>query len=126
LIVCSRSADCRIIEEATHSCMLEAVSCSSLEDAQTLMAKPEVSLILCDDVLEAGSYQDLLEAVPRAGRKIPIVVIMSEANHDETYRAAMAKGAFDVIVSPCARQDVQWVVIRAMDLTQLPRASQRT
>lgn len=125
LIVCSDPANSQVIEEVTHGCMLEGVICLSLAEARTEIAKPGLALVFCDDVLGTGSYRDLLALLPKASRRVPLVVVMSEENRDQTYRDAMEQGAFDVIASPCTKQDVQWVVIRAMDLTQVPRSAAR-
>ena len=103
--------------------MLDVLAYSSLSEAQTAIARADVAVIFCDDVLPDGSYLDLLAAMPKATRKVPFIVVMSREDQDRIYREAMEHGAFDVIVSPCSRQDVQWVVIRAMDLTQLPRTT---
>ena len=126
LIACSDPANSRVIEEVIRSCMLESLICPSAQSAQAAVARPDIALIFCDDVLPDGSYRDLLALLPRTTRKVPLVVVLSGENRDRTYREAMEQGAFDVIVSPCSKQDVQWVVIRAMDLAQLARTSSRT
>lgn len=105
--------------------MLESLICPSIQNASPLIARPDIALTFCDDYLPDGSYRDLLNALPRVTRRAPLVVVMSGEDRDRTYREAMEQGVFDVIASPCTRQDVQWIVIRAMDLTQLARASSR-
>jgi len=105
--------------------MLETLICPSVQGARTVAVRPDIAVVFCDDVLPDGSYRELLAALPRMTRKVPVVVVMSGADRDRTYREAMEEGAFDVIPSPCSKQDVQWVVIRAMDLAQMPRTSAR-
>lgn len=90
-----------------------------------MITRPDIALIFCDDCLPDGSYRDLLDGLPRMTRRAPLVVVMSGQDRDRTYREAMEQGAFDVIASPCSKQDVQWIVIRTMDLVQLPRTSSR-
>lgn len=125
LIVSSDSSNTRIIEEVTRGYALEPVTCSSLAAAKPLMSRPEVVLIFCDEVLPDGTYQDFLAAVLGTAPKLPVIIIMLGEDRDETYRTAMEHGAMDVIVSPCLRQDVQWVVIRAVDVGQLSRTAPR-
>lgn len=125
MVLCADLADCQVITEAVQSCMLEAVNCSSLEEAQQLMARSDIALVLCDDRLRAGTCRELLAMPPRAGRKVPIVVIMPEPVGDDAYREDIGQGAFEVLASPCSRQDVQWVVIRAMEQKLPPRSAQR-
>lgn len=88
-----------------------------------MIARPDIALIFCDDLLPDGSYRDLLSALPRTSRKVPLTVVISGEDRDRTYREAIEQGAFDVIPSPCSKQDVQWVVIRATDLAQVARTS---
>ena len=114
------------MEEVIRGCMLESLICPSAQSAQTVITRPDIALVFCDDVLPDGSYHDLLAVLPRTTRRVPLVVVMSGEDRDRTYREAMEQGAFDVIASPCSKQDVQWVVIRAMDLTQSPRVLSRT
>lgn len=90
-----------------------------------MIARPDVALTFCDDYLPDGSYRDLLDALPRMTRRVPLVVVMSGEDRDRTHRDAIEHGAFDVIASPCSKQDVQWIVIRTMDVAQLPRTSSR-
>ena len=89
-----------------------------------MITKPDLALIFADDLLPDGSYRDLLAALP-AGHKIPLVVVMSGEDRDRTYREAVEGGALDVIANPCSKQDVQWIVIRAMELAQSARTSSR-
>lgn len=125
LIACSDPANSRVIEDVIRGCSLESLICPSAQSASTVVTRPDICLVFCDDVLPDGTYRDLLAELPRAPRRVPLVVVMLGEDRDRTYREAMEQGAFDVIVSPCARQDVQWVVIRAMDLAQLARTSSR-
>jgi len=106
--------------------MIETIVCSSLRDARALVARQELELIFCEESLPDGPYSDLLTVVRERTRKIPVVVVISDANRDRTHREAMEQGAFEVIANPCSRQDVQWAMIRAMDLTRSPRTAQRT
>jgi DNA-binding NtrC family response regulator len=116
LIACCDAANSRVIEETTRGCMLEILTSTSLSEARGLAARSDVAIIFCDDLMPDGSYRDLLAAMPKTSHRVPLIVVMSQEDRDQVYREAMEGGAFDVIASPCSRQDVQWVVIRAMDL----------
>jgi DNA-binding NtrC family response regulator len=124
LIVCSDAAKGRVIEETIRGWSLDTVVCCSLQEARTLMSEQDMALVFCDENLEDGTYGDLLTVMAHTTRKIPIVIMISDTDEDWPYREAMAQGAFDVIATPCSKQDVQWLVIRALGLTYSPRVFQ--
>ena len=84
-----------------------------MEEAAALLPDSTFSLIFCQDKLEDGTYQDLLRVLKRPS-KTRFVVVSSDNEVDEKYNEAVELGAFDMIVSPYNRTDVQWVIIRAM------------
>ncbi len=92
---------------------MEAVACSSVQQAQTLLPDPTLSLIFCEDTLPDGTYLDLLNVMGRP-MKTRMVVISPSSHVDEKYQEAIGAGVFDVIASPCRSSDVQWVLIRAI------------
>jgi DNA-binding NtrC family response regulator len=113
LIVSSDEANRQVIEEVSHSWMLESVACASLQEARSLLSRQGFGVIFCQDSLPDGTYGDLQSAVRHPSRNTRMVVLMSDVNKDQTYREAMTLGAFDVVPSPCSRKDIQWVIIRA-------------
>jgi len=92
---------------------LDSVFCTGVKDAAALLPDATFSLIFCQDKLEDGTYQDVLRLLKKPS-KTRFVVVSSELEVDEKYNEATEMGAFDMIVSPCNRRDVQWVIIRAM------------
>jgi DNA-binding NtrC family response regulator len=109
LIVCSDAENSRVIEEAASGWMLESIVCSSLQEFRALPSKPEVAVIFCEERLHDGTYRDLLSIA-----EAPVVVMISNVSNSGAHRDAIELGALDVVASPCSRNDVQWMVIRAM------------
>ena len=111
LVVCRDVDVARVIEEATQPWMFETEVRSSLRESRDLVEKRDFALIFCEECCEDGTYQDLLST--GRSRKVPVVVMISDADQDFVFREAMALGAFGVVARPCSRKDVQWMVIRA-------------
>lgn len=92
---------------------LDVQSCTTVQEARSVLRGGRHPVILCEDRLPDGSYEDVLKLL--GGRLDRTrVVVMAGTDLDECYRQARALGAFDVIASPCQRTDVQWIVIRAV------------
>jgi DNA-binding NtrC family response regulator len=114
LLVCSENPDRRLIETVLRHWDIDVVSCDSLCDAQAALKRRNVRLIFCDEKLKDGGYRDLL-ALIRGKRKKPRAVVMAAGVEPEReHLEALESGAFDVISKPCARNDVQWMIIHAL------------
>ena len=127
LVVCTDAAHSQAIEGAIRPWLFETVVCASLQDSADLLAKQDFSVIFCEDRLEQGSYPELLSLTQRS-YKVPVVVMISDVDHDEIFREAMGLGAFGVIASPCSAKDVKWMVIQATrsdGSSSKPRVSSR-
>jgi DNA-binding NtrC family response regulator len=112
VLIISTQANCEVARTAMSQWVLEPICCASLQEARMVLVDAAPSLIFCDHQLPDGTYQDLLRMLDKMGKN-RLVVITPTAD-DDKYEEAVALGAFDVIVSPCRRSDVQWIAIRAM------------
>jgi DNA-binding NtrC family response regulator len=112
LAVGSDRASGQVIEHATQAWMFETRVCSSLREAENLLAKQEFALIFCEERFEGGTYRELLSVI-RGSHRVPVVVMISDVEEESAFREAMELGAFGVLASPCSTKDVQWMVIRA-------------
>ena len=113
LVISSDVGNSRVIEEVSNSWMLESVVCPSLTEAKSLLGMQGFGVIFCQDQLQDGTYRELLSAVRHPACRTRVVVLISDGDKNRTCRDAMELGAFDVVPSPCAKKDVQWVIIRA-------------
>jgi DNA-binding NtrC family response regulator len=102
-----------LAKNAMNQWALEAVRCSSLQEARGLLPDSTFSLIFCEETLVDGTYRDVLNIQGKA-LKTRVVVISPMSHVEEIYLEAMDAGAFEMIASPCRVSDVQWVVIRAI------------
>lgn len=113
VLVISTGENRDVVTAAMSHWSIEAVPCSGVREARTLLPSARPSLIFCEEDLPDGSYRELLHELSKA-TKTRLVVISAAAELDEHYNEALALGAFDMIASPCRRSDVQWIAIRAM------------
>ena len=102
-----------VVTAAMSHWSIEAVPCSGVREARSLMPTARPSLIFCEEDLSDGTYRELLQDVSKTART-RVVVISAAAEVDAHYNEALALRAFDMIASPCRRSDVQWIAIRAM------------
>jgi DNA-binding NtrC family response regulator len=114
LVLCSDTANSRTIEDATRSWMFETVVCSSLREAEDLLAEKNFALVFCEERFVDGTYADLLALVGRS-KKVAVVVMISDVDKDSVFREAIALGALGVVANPCSIPDAQWMVIRATE-----------
>jgi DNA-binding NtrC family response regulator len=112
LSICS-DANRQAVETAMANWSLDLRFCNTLQEARSILRAGRQPIVLCEEKLPDGSYQDVLRLL---GSKLyrTRVIVISDSDLDERYAAARAEGVFDVIASPCKRTDVQWIVIRAV------------
>jgi DNA-binding NtrC family response regulator len=113
VLVISTGENRDVVTAAMSHWSIEAVPCSGVGEARTLLPSARPSLIFCEEDLPDGTYRELLHDVSKTA-KTRVVVISRDAELDAHYNEALALGAFDMITSPCRRSDVQWIAIRAM------------
>jgi DNA-binding NtrC family response regulator len=113
VLVVSNSENRDVVQSAMSHWSMESVCCSGVQEARGLLPEAKPSLIFCDETLADGTYRDLLSALGKSA-KVRLIVISAASDLDAQYNEAMTLGAFDLIASPCRRNDVQWIAIRAM------------
>jgi DNA-binding response OmpR family regulator len=94
----------------THKCGMGAVSCSTLGEARSLLARQYFQIVFCDDNLPDGDFR----AVIRTARSSPVIVLSRLAEW-EPYLAAINTGAFDYIAcppDPVETERILWFALR--------------
>ena len=113
VLLVSASENRDIVTSALNHWAIDPVCCSGLIEAIRVLPNLRPSLIFCEEVLDDGTYRDVLRQLSKSA-KTRLVVISPAPDRDDTYNEAIDLGAFDMIASPCRRSDVQWITIRAM------------
>jgi DNA-binding NtrC family response regulator len=113
VLIVSGEINLELVRNAMSQWALEAVSCSSLQEARSLLPDPTFSVVFCEETLPDGTYLDVFAHIGKPV-KTRVVVISTSSHVEEKYEEAIRSGAFEVIASPCRASDVQWVLIRAI------------
>ncbi len=115
LIICPDGSSTQVIQEATKNWpVLETIVCSSVRESRSHLIDSDIHLIFCQSCLLDGGYLDLLELLKELTRDVPVILVVPDEDREFEHRGAWGQGVFDIVASPCARRDVQWVIIRAM------------
>lgn len=95
LVLCDHAACSERMVAAVQKRGLEAVCCSRLEDARSLLSRRCFSLVFASDILPDGEVHSVVEF---AGTT-PVVVFSRRAEWG-AYLDALNQGAFDYIACP--------------------------
>jgi DNA-binding NtrC family response regulator len=82
-------------------------------DNGTALVRNEISVVVCNDRLDDGKYEDLLNLVVRSDAKVPVIVVSQTGDWTE-YLAAMCGGAFDFLAYPPVAEDLQRTIQNAL------------
>lgn len=97
---------------------LDPVSSSTIAESRELLRRETISLVLCEDEVADGNYEEILRDVGGFATRIPVVVFSRLADWDR-YLKAMRAGAFDYLPDPCSPAEIQSVVHRALGTAPL-------
>lgn len=101
------------IDQVLEDWNLNAIRSSTFAETCAQITKQRLLLVFCDLSVSENGLQSLLQLIhlePRAR----IVALIPESADERISRAVMQMGAFNVIVSPCRRSDVQWTILFAL------------
>lgn len=92
---------------------LQAVPASTVIESRELLSRVPISMVVCEDKLDDGSYREILGQVGGIATRVPVVVFSHLADWDR-YLEAMRSGAFDYLRYPCSRTELESVVSLAL------------
>jgi DNA-binding NtrC family response regulator len=110
LIVCEEDFTTKQIERTVRHSGLQAVSCSTLAEAGTMLARRSFSLVFCQDRLPDGDFRKAIAA----SKPVPVVVL-SHSEEWEPYLTALRAGAFDCLICPprsTENERILWSALR--------------
>jgi DNA-binding NtrC family response regulator len=112
LLVCSDPEGRGALAEVVAHFGVATVSASSVREALATLAREPIRLVLCDAHPPGGDVRDIL-AASRTARNVPVVVASRLDSWDE-YLQVMRWGAFEYIVYPFRREEVKWILEKAL------------
>ena len=83
---------------------------STIADARKILLEQPITLVFCESDLPDGGLTDLVGAAASKRSPVRLVAILHNAND---YADAIRVGAFEAVLVPCRRPDVQWAIIKA-------------
>jgi DNA-binding NtrC family response regulator len=87
-------------------------------DSGIAIAWNEISIVVCDDRLDDGKYEDILKLVVRSETKAPVIVVSQTGDWPE-YLTAMCGGAFDFLAYPPVAGDLRQTIQNVLRVRQL-------
>ena len=107
----------RELAEILAQCGLTPVAASTVAETGIALVRHEVSIVLCNDCLGDGNYEDILKLRNRSERKVPVIVVSRTGDWTE-YLAAIRGGVFDYLAYPPIAGDLQRVIRNALGQEQ--------
>ena len=113
LVVSSDDEVRRKLAEILGQCGLAPVFASTVAESGMALAGHEVFIVLCNDCLADGKYEDIVKLVGRSGTRVPVIVVSRTGDWPE-YFTAICGGAFDYLAYPPIPGDLQRTIRNAL------------
>ncbi|QDU75911.1 Nitrogen regulation protein NR(I) [Bremerella volcania] len=108
----------RLVEKTFEEVDVTVLSCSTAEDGLELIRGEDPDALLLDIMLHESNGLELATQIRHLDPKLPIIFITA-MNDSDTAIQAMSRGAYDYLLKPLNKQDVQDLVERAFDTRRL-------
>lgn len=102
-----------MIVTSALKCGLSPICCSNLEEARTLLPQKDFRMVLCSEVLKDGDLQAVLREAHKSNAFKPVIVFGRSFGWD-SYLKALGAGAYDYIVCPPNRKEVERIIWLAL------------
>jgi DNA-binding NtrC family response regulator len=113
LVVSSDDEVRRKLAHVLRQCALAPVLVSTVAESGMVLAGHEISVIVCNDHMDDGKYEDIVKLVVRCETKVPVIVVSRTGDWPE-YFTAIYGGAFDYLVYPPIPGDLQETIRNAL------------
>ena len=110
------------LEQQLRNRRYDVASVETIAEASDVLSRDSFDLLFLDVRLPDGQGTDLLQDLQSRPQK-PLVVIMSGFGSVESAVACMREGAFDYLVKPFSSDQLEFVLKRAEDFTQLVKVN---
>jgi DNA-binding NtrC family response regulator len=95
---------------------------STAEEAQTILGRHSISLIFCSDELPGGGIDVLIRQTSQPPPRVPVVVV-SRFDDWRRYLYFLQAGAFDCVLYPPRRGEIERIVRNLLDPGTLTMAA---
>ena len=118
----------RLVEKSFEGADVTVLSASNADDGMALIRRETPDALLLDIMLPEANGLELATQIRHLDAKLPIIFITA-MNDSDTAIDAMTRGAYDYLLKPLDKQNVQDIIERAFDtrrLMQSPVVLQRS
>jgi two-component system, NtrC family, response regulator HydG len=109
-----------VFSAAGHTCEVAGDAIAALE----VVDRQAFDVVVSDVVMEGMSGLELLDRIKRTHPALPVVVMTGMGGIPQAVDA-VKRGAFEYVVKPCAADDLQAIVARALDARRYPTKGTR-
>jgi DNA-binding NtrC family response regulator len=113
LVVSSDQVVRRKLAQVLRQCAVAPVVASTVAASGTALAWKEISIVVCNDRLDDGKYEDIVKLVVRFEKRVPVIVVSRTGDWPE-YLTAMCGGVFDFLAYPPVAGDLQQTIQNAL------------
>jgi DNA-binding NtrC family response regulator len=113
LVASSDQETLQALAEIVLLCGLAAFTVSSVTEAKRMLRRHKVYLVVCEDRLSDGKYEDILKETARLLLKAPVIVVSRTGDWPD-YLKAVGAGAFDFVSYPPVPADLPRVIRHAL------------
>jgi DNA-binding NtrC family response regulator len=113
LVVSSDDQVRRRLAEILWQCGLAAVFASTVAESALVLSAHNVFLVLCQDCMADGRYEDIAVMADQASKKVPVIVVSRTGDWPE-YLTAIRAGAFDYVAYPPILGDLERAIENAL------------
>lgn len=114
LVVSSDEKVQQDLADIVTRCGLIPFRAFTVGESRRILARQEIGLVVSDDRLIDGTYEDLLAAA-KVTRTAPLVIVVSMTGDWPDYFRATSGGAFDFLAYPPIRGELARVIHHALE-----------
>ena len=113
IVASSNEETLQTLAEIVVQCGLAAFLAFTVDEGKRILRRQKVHLVVCEDCLIDGKYQDLLKETTRLLLKTPLIVVSRTGEWPE-YLQAVGAGSFDYLPYPPIPEDLPRVIRYAL------------
>jgi DNA-binding NtrC family response regulator len=112
----------QVLRSVLEECGVATISASTVKEAKSILHQDSISVVLSSDELPDGEIGDILR--DGVGDRAPVVVFSRLADW-KYYLKVVHEGAFDCVLYPPVRGEIERVVLNALKNTRDEKAKQK-
>jgi len=112
LVVCPSRQSGTELRNILDDAQIATLHSQDCQEAVARLARPGISVVICDPVLPDGSWRDILRHTLQE-RSSPVLIVTSQVADISLWAEVLNMGGYDVLAQPFDREEVTRVVASA-------------